>query len=102
MDLFSEGKRQDKNRISEWTFDSDKNNKNSDKQRKSILLNSSNDYSEIKQNYDTQLKNISINFGFPNTRNTYKYKNSIPLNEFPIFEQRNVFYYDNHFQLFKK
>ena len=101
MDLFSEGKRQDKNRISEWAFDSDKNNKNSDKQRKSILLNSSNDYSEIKQNYDTQLKNISINFGFPNTRNTYKYKNSFPLNEFPIFEQRNVFYYDNHFQLFK-
>ena len=101
MDLFSEGKRQDKSRISEWAFDSNKNNKNSDKQRKSILLNSSNDYSEIKQNYDTQLKNISINFGFPNTRNTYKYKNSFPLNEFPIFEQRNVFYYDKHFQLFK-
>ena len=101
MDRFSEKKRHDKNNITEWILDCDKNNTNMDSHRKSILLNSSNDYSELTQNYNTQLKNISINFGFPNTRNSYKYKKSFPLNEFPIFEQRNVFYYDKHFQLFK-
>ena len=104
MDFLSEDK-QDKSHISEWMIDYDKNsisNSNILKGKKDILLRSCNDHSVLKQNYpNTQLKNISINFGFPNTINTYKYKNTFPLSDFPMFEQRNVFYYDKNFQLFK-
>ena len=104
MDYYSDDK-QDKSHLTESMIEYDKNtmtNLNLNKGRKDIMLNSFNDYSELKQNFpNSQLKNISINFGFPNTRNTYKYRNSIPLSEFPMFEQRNYFYYDKNFQLFK-
>ena len=103
MDL-SEDIKQDKSHTSEW-IESDKNylsNYKINKEKKEIFLNSSNDYSELKQSYNnTQLKNISIDFGFPNTMNSYKYKRSFPIAEFPLFEQRNTFYYDKDFQLFK-
>jgi len=70
--------------------------------KKEILLNSYNDHSEFKQSYNnTILKNISIDFGFPNTRNSYTYKRTFPLDDCPLFEQRNTFYYDKNFQLFK-
>ena len=98
-------KQQEKNNLSELTMDYDKtnlSNSNINKAKKEFLLNSCNDYSELRQSYlNTPLKNISINFGFPNTMNTYKYKNPFPLTEVPLFEQRNVFYYDKDFQLFK-
>ena len=81
MDL-SEDIKQDKSHISEW-IESDKNylsNYKINKEKKEIFLNSSNDYSELKQSYNnTQLKNISIDFGFPNTMNSYKYKRSFPI-----------------------
>ena len=105
MELSSEDKQQEKSHLSEWVMDYDKNtllNSNPNKTKKEYFLNSCNDYSELRQSYsNTTLKNISINFGFPNTRNTYKYKNSYPLTEVPMFEQRNIFYYDKNFQLFK-
>ena len=105
MDYLPEDRVQEKSQISEWMIDYDKNtisNSNINKGKKELLLNSSLDYSQLKQNYaNTQLKNISINFGFPSNRNAYKYKNSFPLSDFPLFEQRNVFYYDKNFQLFK-
>ena len=71
--------------------------------KKGFVLNCSKGSSELKHNFcnKTQLKNISINFGFPNTRNTYKYQNTFSLEEFPVFEQRNYFYYDRDFRLFK-
>ena len=104
MDFLSEDK-QDKSHLSEWVMESDKNNLsnwNVNRAKKEIYLNSCNDFSELKQSYsNTNLKNISINFGFPNTRNTYKYKNTFPLTDIPMFEQRNIFYYDKDFQLFK-
>ena len=105
MELSSEDKQQEKSHLSEWVMDYDKNtllNSNPNKTKKEYFLNSCNDYSELRQSYcNTTLINISINFGFPNTRNTYKYKNSYPLTEVPMFEQRNIFYYDKNFQLFK-
>ena len=65
-------------------------------------INNYNNCSVLKQNFpDSQLKNISINFGFPNSLNTYDYQNTYDLEENPVFEQRNYFYYDNNFQLFK-
>ena len=104
MDYYSDDK-QDKSHLTESVIEYDRStmkNLNLNKGRKDIMLNSFNDYSELKHNFpNSQLKNISINFGFPNTRNTYKYQNSIPLSEFPMFEQRNYFYYDKNFQLFK-
>ena len=101
MDSLFDERQQDKSHLSEWIVDSDKNTL-CNKQNREYILNSFNDYSELKQNYNnTQLKNISINFGFPNTRNTYKYQNTYSLIEFPMFEQRNVFYYDKDFKLFK-
>ena len=104
MDLLSEEKIQDKSQ-SEFIMDYDKNtfsNSNVNKAKKEFYLNSCKDYSEFRQSYNNAtLKNISINFGFPNTRNTYKYKNPFPLTDIPLFEQRNVFYYDKNFQLFK-
>ena len=105
MDLYSEDKIQDKSQ-SENLTDYDKNtfsNSNIKKAKTNFYyLNSSQDYSEFRQSYNnTTLKNISINFGFPNTRNTYKYTNPFPLTDTPLFEQRNVFYYDKNFQLFK-
>ena len=70
--------------------------------RKEFSLNNYNNYSVLKQNFlDAQLKNISINFGFPNTLNSYDYQNSFDLTENPFFEQRNYFYYDKDFKLFK-
>ena len=103
MDL-SEDIKQDKSHTSEW-IESDKNylsNYKINKEKKEIFLNSSNDYSELIQSYNnTQLKNISIVFGFPNTMNSYKYKRSFQIGEYPLFEQRNTFYYDKDFQLFK-
>ena len=67
-----------------------------------ITIKNYNDHSELKQNFlNTQLKNISINFGFPNTLNSYDYQNSYDLLDNPVFEQRNYFYYDKNFQLFK-
>ena len=105
MDLLSDDKQQDKNNLSSLIIDYNKNNlsnSNINKAKQEFFLNSCNDYSEFKQNYlNTVLKNISINFGFPNTINTYKYKNSFPLTEVPLFEQHNIFYYDKDFQLFK-
>ena len=105
MDSIITDRQQDKSHLSEWAMDGDRNNisnSNTNKVKQEIYLNSCNDSSELKQNYkNTQLKNISINFGFPNTRNTYKYKNTLPLSEIPMFEQRNVFYYNKDFQLFK-
>ena len=101
MDSLFEERQQDKSHLSEWIADSEKNTL-CNKQNKEYFLNSCGDYSELKQNYNNaQLKNISINFGFPNTRNTYKYQNTYSLVEFPMFEQRNVFYYDKDFKLFK-
>ena len=103
MDI-SDDTKQDKSHLSEW-IEYDKNflsNNKNNKDKKEIFLNSCNDYSELRQSYNnTILKNISIDFGFPNTRNTYKYKRSFPLNDCPMFEQRNTFYYDKNFQLFK-
>ena len=97
-----EEKQKEKSDLSEFITDYDKTSSNLNKAKKEFFLNSCNDYSELKQSYlNTPLKNISINFGFPNTMNTYKYKNSFPLSEVPLFEQRNVFYYDKDFQLFK-
>ena len=70
--------------------------------KKEILLKNSNNYSLLKHNYGNgQLKNIAINFNFPNSRNTYKYKNAFPISKYPIYEQRNIFYYDKNFELFK-
>ena len=43
-------------------------------------INNYNNLSIFKQKFkDTQLKNISINFGFPNTLNSYDYQNSVDL-----------------------
>ena len=101
MDSLIEEQQQNKSHLSEWMVDYDKHTL-SNKEKKEYFLNSCNDFSELKQSYsNTQLKNISIKFGFPNTRNTYKYQNTYSLIEFPMFEQRNVFYYDKDFQLFK-
>ena len=70
--------------------------------KKEITINNYNNRSVLKQKFlDTQLKNISINFGFPNTLNSYDYQNSYDLIENPVFEQRNFFYYDKNFNLFK-
>ena len=61
--------------------------------QKEFSIKNYNNYSVLKQNFlDTQLKNISINFGFPNTLNSYDYQNSFDLLENPVFEQRNYFY----------
>ena len=102
MDYLLEDKQKNKSKVSAWVMDYDKNtNSNMNKGKKELMLNSRSDYSELKQKYaNTQLKNISINFGFP-SRKSYKYKNSLPLTDFPMFEQRNYFYYDKDFQLFK-
>lgn len=101
MDFNSEDTKQEKSRLSESIY-MDKNMSKLTKEKKEIFLNSANDYSELRQSYvNTQLKNISIDFGFPSTRNLYKYKRSFPLNECPMFEQKNTFYYDKNFQLFK-
>jgi len=101
MDFNSEDIKQDKIRLSESIY-MDKNLSKLTKEKKEIFLNSTNDYSELRQSYiNTQLKNISIDFGFPSTRNSYKYKRTFPLNECPMFEQKNTFYYDKNFQLFK-
>ena len=70
--------------------------------KKEFTIKNYNNRSELKQNFlDTQLKNISINFGFPSTLNSYNYQNSYDLLENPVFEQKNYFYYDKNFQLFK-
>ena len=70
--------------------------------QKEFSIKNYNNYSVLKQNFlDTKLKNISINFGFPNTLNSYDYQNSFDLLENPVFEQRNYFYYDKNFKLFK-
>ena len=102
MDFPPKDKQKDKSNISKWVMDYDKNtNSNKNKDKKELMLNSRSDYSELKQKYaNTQLKNISINFGFP-SRKSYRYKNSLTLTDFPMFEQRNYFYYDKDFQLFK-
>ena len=101
MDFISDDTKQDKSRLSESIY-MDKNLSKLTKEKKEIFLNSTSDYSELRQIYaNTQLKNISIDFGFPSTRNSYKYKRSFPLNECPMFEQKNTFYYDKNFQLFK-
>ena len=74
MDFNSEDTKQDKSRLSESIY-MDRNLPKLTKDKKEIFLNSANDYSELRQSYaNTQLKNISIDFGFPSTRNTYKYK----------------------------
>ena len=105
MDFTSKDKQQDKNHLSELVRNIEKNstsNSNGNKGRKEYFLDVANDYSELRQSYNnTMLKNISINFGFPNTINTYKYKNYYPLTEIPMFEQKNIFYYDKDFRLFK-
>ena len=77
-------------------------NSDLDIDKKEITVDNYNNRSVLRQKYpETQLKNISINFGFPNTLNSYDYQNSYDLVENPIFEQRNYFYYDKNFQLFK-
>ena len=106
MDLSSENKQMNKIYQSEWSMNDEKkdeSNQKTNKGKRKIVLNSCHTSSELKHNMckKSQLKNISINFGFPSTRNTYKYKNTFSLDEFPIFEQRNYFYYDRNFRLFK-
>ena len=78
MDYLLEDKQKNKSKVSAWVMDYDKNtNSNMNKGKKELMLNSRSDYSELKQKYaNTQLKNISINFGFP-SRKSYKYKNSL-------------------------
>ena len=77
-------------------------NFDNDNEQKEISMNNYNNRSVLRQKFpETQLKNISINFGFPNTLNSYDYQNSYDLVENPIFEQRNYFYYDKNFKLFK-
>ena len=93
------------NNLNHLMTDYDKNttsNTNLNKGKKEILLTNANNYSLLKHNYGNgQLKNIAINFNFPNSRNTYKYKNAFPISKYPIYEQRNIFYYDTNFELFK-
>ena len=106
MDLSYEDKQKNKIYQSEWLTDYERNTASNPKlnnSKKGFVLNCSKGSSELKHNFcnKTQLKNISINFGFPNTRNTYKYQNTFSLEEFPVFEQRNYFYYDRDFRLFK-
>ena len=105
MDNLSDGRHPNRNHYSQLMTDYNKNSApstTSNKGKKEILLKSCNNYSVLKQNYGNgQLKNISINFGFPNSKNTYKYKNAFPVSRYPIYEQRNIFYYDKDFQLFK-
>ena len=103
MNLFSNYKRQSQNLKTRWNnnkYYSSINKKN--KERKEVLVKKYKDYSELKQSFkNTLVRNISIDFRFPNTRNAYIYKRSIPIEECPMFEQRNIFYYDSNFRLFK-
>ena len=106
MDLLYEDKQKSKNYQSGLLTDYERNtpsNQKMNNSKKGFVLNCSKGSSELKHNFcnKTQLKNISINFGFPNTRNTYKYQNTFTLEECPVFEQRNYFYYDKEFRLFK-
>ena len=102
MDYLSNNRNYNRIPLSPRINDSNKNNSNLNQEKKEILLKSCNNYSALRQSYSNgQLKNISINFGFPNTRKTYKYKNHFPLTRYPIYEQSNIFYYDKNFQLFK-
>ena len=105
MDINNKAKSQKKSQFSEY-INSNKNNfANSkvDNDTKEFTIDNFNNRSVLKEQFkNTQLKNISINFGFPNTRNSYDYqKNSFDLATKPIFEQKNYFYYDQNFQLFK-
>lgn len=96
--LYSKGIR-NKDNTFVWTDYKDSNINNSNNE---YLLNTNNNYSELKHNYpNTRLKNIYINFGFPRTKNSYQYQNCLSLIDYPIFEQRNIFYYDKNFKLFK-
>ena len=105
MDYSSNTRHHNRSNLSQYIPDYDTNtisHTNINKGKKDILLKSGNNYSVLKHNYgDGKLKNISINFGFDNSKNKYKYKNNFPLSRYPIYEQRNIFYYDKNFQLFK-
>ena len=104
MDYVNKAKPQNQTHFSEKVnfVKNIQHNSDLDIDKKEITVDNYNNRSVLKQKYpETQLKNISINFGFPNTLNSYDYQNSYDLVENPIFEQRNYFYYDKNFQLFK-
>ena len=104
MDVSSNIKKLEKNRISRSVDNNGKFplNYTKNEERKEIFINSYKDYSELKQFYkNSYIKNISIDFEFSNTKNIYNFKRTFPIEEYPMFEQRNIFYYDNNFQLFK-
>ena len=104
MDYVNKAKPQNQTHFSEKTnfVKNIQHNSDLDIDKKEIIVDNYNNRSVLRQKYpETQLKNISINFGFPNTLNSYDYQNSYDLVENPIFEQRNYFYYDKNFQLFK-
>ena len=62
-----------------------------DNDNNEFSINNYNNLSIFKQKFkDTQLKNISINFGFPNTLNSYDYQNSVDLIENPMFKQKII------------
>ena len=101
MKLFSKSKVLSKNQASKWQI-KNKSYSSSNKKNKEIIIRKDRDYSELRQSFkNTVVRNISIDFKFPNTKTTYNYKRSFLNEEFPMFEQRNTFYYDNNFQLFK-
>ena len=105
MDKNNKTKFQNKGHFSEY-INMDKNflsNSKTDIDTREFSIDNFNNRSVLKQYFkNSQLKNIKINFGFPNTLNSYDYqKNSFDLATKPIFEQRNYFYYDQNFQLFK-
>ena len=104
MDVSSNIKKLEKNRISRSVDNNGKFplNFTKNKEKKEIFINSYKDYSELKQFYkNSYIKNISIDFEFSNTKNIYNFKRTFPIEEYPMFEQRNIFYYDSNFQLFK-
>ena len=104
MNSLSNSKKQSKIQSTKWT-DKNKNYSSSNKknkEKKEIIVSKCKDYSQLKQSFkNTLVRNISIDFNFPNTKNAYTYKRSFSIGEYPMFEQRNIFYYDSNFQLFK-
>ena len=104
MNYFSNSKKQYRNQTPKWTVKNktDFSNHIRNKERKEIIVRKHKDFSELVQSFkNTVVRNISIDFNFPNTKNAYIYKRSFPIGECPMFEQKNIFYYDSNFQLFK-
>ena len=105
MKEYPKEREKDKNKLSEWILDYDKNaycDSKINNDTRDLLIDSFNECSDIRKSFHDSLQNFFNNLGFSaSMRNIHKYENSFTSFDNILHEKRKTFGYTEDFGLKK-